>query len=72
MDGQTDETLNEIWDKAIPLYLHTDEIFASLDITDTSGLSIYIPNDYDKRKQLHEYYKKLSWTKDSNATVLLN
>lgn len=72
MDGQTDETLNEIWDKAIPLYLHTDEIFASLDITDTSGLSIYIPNDYDKRKQLHEYYKKLSWAKDSNATVLLN
>lgn len=71
MNGQIDKTFYEIWNKTVPLYLHTNEMFASLDITGTSGLSVYIPSNYNKRILLHEYYKKLSWSKNSNAFVLL-
>jgi hypothetical protein len=62
----------KIYDRVLPHYLHTPKIFGVLDITGTSGLSIYIPNTHLTRDELHEYYQGLSWTQDSNATILFN
>jgi len=61
-----------IYRNALPYYLHTPQIYGMLDLTGTSGLSIYIPNTFIKRGELHEYYQSLSWTKDSNALLLFN
>ena len=62
----------KIFYNVLPYYLHTAKIFDYLDITDTSGLSVYIPNNYSTREELHEYYQSLSWAKDSNAVFLFN
>jgi hypothetical protein len=65
------EILN-IYDKLLPFYLHTSKIFGILDLAGTSGLSIYIPNTFTIRSELHEYYKSLSWAQDSQALLLFN
>lgn len=70
LNYQSDSAFDNIWNKTVLFYQHTDQMFSSLDLKETTGLSIYIPNNYGKRTQLHEYYKKLSWTKDSNALIL--
>ena len=36
-------------------------MFSVLDLKDTYGLSIYVPNNFASRKKMHEYYKKLDW-----------
>jgi hypothetical protein len=53
-----------------PYYRHTDTMFSTLDLSKTTGLSIYIPNNYEQREELHQYYKTLNWAKDSNAIIL--
>jgi hypothetical protein len=53
-----------------PYYKHTDKMFSVLDLDGTAGLSIYIPDNYEQRKNLHTYYATLDWVKDSNAAVL--
>ena len=46
---------------AVKKYLHTQKMFSVLDLKDTYGLSIYVPNNFASRKKVHEYYKKLDW-----------
>lgn len=53
-----------------PYYKHTDKMFSVLDLYGTTGLSIYIPNNYEQRRYLHTYYATLDWAKDSNAIIL--
>ncbi|MCL2230599.1 MAG: clostripain-related cysteine peptidase [Treponema sp.] len=60
------------YDLVLPLYLHTSKIFNMLDISETSGLSVYIPNLYSQRHEQHDYYKTLTWAKESNAEFLFN
>jgi len=61
-----------IYYDVLTYYLRTPKIYDFLDLTGTSGLSIYIPNTYSARNELHKYYNDLSWTKDSNAISLFN
>jgi len=59
-----------IYNRVLPYYLHTPKIFDTLELVGTGGLSIYIPNMFETRSELHEYYQSLSWTQDSNAISL--
>jgi len=72
LNNKTDGCFNDLWNRVVLYYGHTDRMFSSLDLNDTNGLSVYIPNDYEKRAQLHEYYRDLSWAKDSNALALFD
>jgi hypothetical protein len=58
--------------KAVPNYLHTSKMFNSLDLTGTAGLSVYIPNTFITRNELHEYYKSLEWAQDSCVNFLFD
>lgn len=60
-------TLNNI----LPYYKHTEQMFSTLDLSATTGLSVYIPNTYYRREWLHTYYQMLEWTKNSGADILL-
>lgn len=62
----------DVWSKVLISYKHTEKMFSVLDLSETSGLSIYIPNNYDKREKIHTYYKKLRWSEDSGASLLLD
>jgi hypothetical protein len=46
---------------AVKRYFRTEKMFSSLDLTKTHGLSIYIPNDSNKKDAVYEYYKELDW-----------
>ena len=70
--GNNHARLLEIYNKVVPLYLHTPQIFNMLDLIGTSGLSIYIPNNHGDRQELHEFFRRLSWAKDSNAILLFD
>ncbi|MDR0712112.1 MAG: hypothetical protein LBF67_07200 [Prevotellaceae bacterium] len=59
------------WSNALPYYRHTEKMFSALDLSETGGLSIYIPNRYEERIGLHDYYKTLEWAKDSHAAAIL-
>lgn len=61
-----------VWNKVLISYQHTEKMFSVLDLSKTSGLSIYIPNNYDEREKIHTYYKELRWAKDSGASLLFN
>lgn len=56
----------------LPYYMHTVKMFNTLDLTGTEGLSIYIPNTFLTRSELHAYYKSLSWAQDSHAGILFD
>jgi hypothetical protein len=60
------------YQKVLPYYLHTAKMFSALDLTGTEGLSIYVPNTFLTRSELHAYYKSLSWTQDSHAGILFD
>ena len=64
--------VRKIYNNVLPYYLRTPKIFDFLDIIGTSGLSVYIPNTHDLRDELHEYYKSLAWTRNSNAVLLFD
>jgi len=72
LTGKDYSRLKEIYSKAVPLYLHTKQVFGVLDLAGSSGLSIYIPNMNTTREELHSFYQKLSWAKDSNAARLFD
>ena len=61
----------EAWDSVVPYYKHTEKMFSTLDLSQTGGLSIYLPNHYEERESLHSYYKTLDWAKDSHAAAIL-
>lgn len=62
----------DVWSKVLVSYQHTEMMFSTLDLSNTCGLSIYIPNNYDERTKIHSYYKELKWTKDSGASFLFD
>lgn len=62
----------EIFGRVVPFYLHTPQVFNLIDLEGTSGLSIYIPNAHAARGSLHEFYRGLSWARDSNAAILFD
>lgn len=59
------------WSRALPYYRHTEKMFSALDLSETGGLSIYLPNRYEERSSLHDYYKTLEWAADSHAAATL-
>jgi hypothetical protein len=61
----------EAWSKVLAYYRHTEKMFSTLDLSQTGGLSVYLPNRYEDRSSLHEYYKTLEWAKDSHAATIL-
>lgn len=66
------ENIEKIWDKMVPYYAHTPKMFSTLELSGTTGLSVYIPNNYNERTFLHEYYQTLKWAKDCNLDDLFN
>jgi hypothetical protein len=72
--ADTEEGYSDIlaaWSSVLPYYRHTEKMFSTLDLSQTSGLSIYLPNHYGERASLHGYYKTLDWAKDSHAADIL-
>jgi hypothetical protein len=61
-----------LYDKAVCYYRHTEKMFSTLDLSETNGLSIYIPSNNENRTALHSYYKQLEWAKQSNANILFD
>jgi hypothetical protein len=61
-----------LYDKMVQYYQHTPKMFATLDLSATTGLHLYIPNNYETREDLHDYYQKLLWTQESHAVLLFN
>jgi hypothetical protein len=59
------------WSSAVPYYKHTEKMFSTLDLSQTGGLSIYLPSHYEERASLHGYYKTLEWARDSHAAAVL-
>lgn len=48
-------------------YKHTDQFWGKLNLKDTKGLSIFLPNNKNQlNKNAYEYYNKLQWYKDTN------
>jgi hypothetical protein len=43
------KNISDAWSKVLIDYQHTEKMFSVLDLSETSGLSIYIPNNYDER-----------------------
>jgi hypothetical protein len=75
VSGQTKNDYSDVlktYEKALPFYLHTSKMFDALDLIGTSGLSVYVPNTFIKRSELHEYYKTLLWFQDSHADILFD
>jgi hypothetical protein len=61
-----------LYKKINPFYLHTQKMYGILELSGTYGLSVYIPNTFFNRSDLHEYYKSLSWAQDSGAILLFD
>jgi len=61
-----------LYEKINPFYLHTEKMYGILELSDTHGLSLYIPNTFYNRSDLHEYYKSLSWTQASGAMLFFD
>ena len=57
------------WNSTITSEYHTKLIFNSLSLDNCNGISVYLPNS--KYSKLNEYYKTLSWYKDSGYDTLL-
>jgi hypothetical protein len=68
-DGYSD--ILAAWSSVLPYYKHTEKMFSALDLSETGGLSIYLPSHYEEREGLHDYYKTLEWAKDSHAATIL-
>jgi len=61
-----------LYEKVNLFYLHTQKMYGILELSGTYGLSIYIPNTFFNRSDLHEYYKSLSWAQASGAIFLFD
>lgn len=48
-------------DKVIKYYKHTDSFDQKIDLSNSSGLTIYLPNNYTEREKENTFYKTLSW-----------
>lgn len=70
--GKDYDNLLACYKKVVPYYLHTPKMFDTLDLAGTSGLSIYIPNTFITRSELHGYYKTLAWPQKTGAAVLFD
>jgi hypothetical protein len=64
--------LTSFYDKVVKYYQHTPKMFVTLDLSATTGLSLYMPNNYETREDLHAYYQGLLWTQESHAVLLFN
>jgi hypothetical protein len=61
-----------LYEKVNPFYLHTQKMYGIFELSGTYGLSIYIPNTFFNRSDLHEHYKSLSWAQASGAMLLFD
>lgn len=48
-------------DKVIKYYKHTDSFFQKIDLSNSSGLTIYLPNNHTEREKENTFYRTLSW-----------
>ena len=63
-DSEKKELVKKLLSDMIVSYNHTDMFYNKIPLNDSSGISIYIPNNHKDRKDEHEFYKTLSWYKD--------
>ena len=57
---------DKVWNKSVIMSEHTPFMFGTLSLENCNGLSMYIPQNYDSREIINEYYKKYKWYEDSN------
>lgn len=70
--NSTNSDIAGIWSNMLSYYRHTQTMFSTLNLSQTTGLSVYIPNNYEQKKDLHDYYKTLKWAQDCEVTSLLD
>lgn len=58
-----DTIVKKLLSDVIFTYNHTDMFFNKIPLKESSGISIYIPNNHKNRKNEHEFYKTLLWYK---------
>lgn len=57
---------NSIWHETVVVSEHTPFMFGTLSLESCNGVSMYLPQEYETRKALNEYYKNFKWYEDSN------
>lgn len=63
---------NTIWQKTVVMSAHTPYMFGTLSLENCNGLSMYLPQQYESRKDINEYYKKYKWYKESGLCNAIN
>ncbi len=63
---------NTIWQKSVVMSAHTPYMFGTLSLENCNGLSMYLPQQYESRKDINEYYKKYKWYKESGLCNAIN
>lgn len=67
-DTENKSKLEEMLNSILTNYKHTDQFWGKLNLKDTKGLSIFIPNNKTSlNKEAYEYYNQLQWYKDTNS-----
>ncbi len=71
---QTDlfSNFKTIWDKTVIYEAHTPFILGALSLEKCNGLSVYIPQFYETRKEIEQYYKNLLWYEASNSKAIFS
>lgn len=64
-ESRMKELVKELLSSMIQKYGHTEMFFNKIPLHNSTGISIYIPNNHKVRKNEHDFYKTLSWYKDA-------
>jgi len=70
--NETKQEFNILWDKTVIMSDHTPSIFGTLSLENCNGVSMYIPQNYETRTKINEYYKNYKWYEDSNMGNMFN
>jgi hypothetical protein len=66
------DNFRDVWDNTIIYSEHTPFIFGTLSLKNCNGISIYLPQDYDTRISINEYYKQLKWYEESQSESIFS
>ncbi len=60
-----------IWDETVIYQAHTPLIFGTLSLENCNGLSAYLPQSYETRKEIEKYYKTSHGMKQAKLKLFL-
>ncbi len=64
-DKKSQQHFSSIWKQVVVYESHTPYFMGTLSLKECEGLSMYILQNYPKRKATNAYYKTLKWYKDA-------